>query len=280
MTTHNPYQPKDIVEANTIERLVEVYQESMAEMEEGFRLLAQSESRLNQFFGDFNKYTSFSLIDHNAERWYMSAKEVDAYIASVKARISTGVWKQILDKTGIHKVLSEKRQQELEGKLKARAMPPLTVEEVWSLLMAFTQNAKDIQEELYKEVYQDLRPANWDHYKTNSRYEIGPKLIMTGTVEHRYSWEKAPYQVSYYREDKLIRLDRVFHLMAGKGIPEGYRSPLVDAINTSPTGQGETEFFGFKAFMNGNLHIKFLKPELVKQLNAICGGFDLRGEAA
>ena len=66
----------------------------------------------------------------------------------------------------------------------------------------------------------------------------------------------------------MVALDRAFHILDGAGIPGGYQSPLVDAINTSGNkGVGETAYFSFRCYENGNLHLKFLRLDLVKELN-------------
>jgi len=71
---------------------------------------------------------------------------------------------------------------------------------------------------------------------------------------------------------KLRALDRVFCLLDGKGVPEGYSSPLIDAIETSQDGYGETEYFCFRACKNRNLHLEFKRPDLVEQFNRVAGG--------
>jgi len=68
-------------------------------------------------------------------------------------------------------------------------------------------------------------------------------------------------------------IDKVFYALDGKGIPPGYNTPLVDAINNTPTsvGHGETEYFKFKCYQNNNLHLNFKRMDLVKKLNRIAG---------
>lgn len=49
-------------------------------------------------------------------------------------------------------------------------------------------------------------------------------------------------------------------------------TPLVDAIGTSGIkGVGETEYFKFKCYKNGNLHLEFKRSDLVDTLNQIAG---------
>jgi hypothetical protein len=43
-------------------------------------------------------------------------------------------------------------------------------------------------------------------------------------------------------------------------------------LNSSPNGEGQTEYFRFRSFKNGNLHLWFLRGDLVKEMNSVAGG--------
>lgn len=80
-------------------------------------------------------------------------------------------------------------------------------------------------------------------------------------------------------EDKLCAIDRVFHALDGnlRAMEHTNRTPLIDAINTSG-GVGQTDYFSFKAYQNGNLHLEFKRADLLARLNAVGGRGDrLRG---
>lgn len=49
------------------------------------------------------------------------------------------------------------------------------------------------------------------------------------------------------------------------------------AKTTFAEGKGETEYFRFKCYHNGNLHLEFKRPDLVQKINAIVGGLTLKG---
>jgi hypothetical protein len=261
-----------IIPQTTIEQMINAYNQCTEEMQEGFQLLADAEKRLRAAFGSSTGYTSFSVIERTC---YWNCDRADEFTREQVKRLKIGAWERIIDAAGIRKLMSKQRAEELDRKLKVGEMPDVTVEEVWILLQAFTQNAAAIQDELFAEVYDFLRPGTWDHYKTNKRYEIGRKVILSGMVDS--SWAGG-FSVSYYHDSKFIRLDRVFHLLDGKGIPSGYRSPLVDAINTCKGGAGETEYFKFHCYQNRNLHLEFKRLDLLAEFNARCGGLTLRGE--
>jgi len=55
----------------------------------------------------------------------------------------------------------------------------------------------------------------------------------------------------------------------------------VDAINTTPYASGatgETEYFSFRLFYNGNIHLGFKRLDLVERFNAGAGGGNILGD--
>jgi hypothetical protein len=65
----------------------------------------------------------------------------------------------------------------------------------------------------------------------------------------------------------------MFHLSDGKAkdfIQNGYNTPLCTAIDVSirdKNYQGKTAYFTFTIYQNGNLHLEFTRPDLVKKIN-------------
>ena len=73
------------------------------------------------------------------------------------------------------------------------------------------------------------------------------------------------------------------HLLDGKGQVKGYSGPLVDAINLAHHNKQQsaaTEYFHAKWFLNGNLHLEFLRQDLLDKFNEICGTNRLAEEPA
>lgn len=257
-----PSWGKDIIPVHTVSEMVDAYNQSVADIKQAFNLIAISNKRMTDIFGAYNEYTNFHFnIGYKEEKMLEELK--------------SGVWKSIVDAIGLQKILSEKRTRELEESLEQHKMPDITLQNVLETIATFSNGSQALQKELVQEVYRYLKPASWDTYKTNKRYDIGKKVILGWRVEHDYSGN---FRCNYHHEDGLVRIDRVFHLLDGAGVPKGYRSPLVDAINTSGRrGEGETDYFKFKCYMNRNLHLEFKRLDLLAKLNAMCGNGTLKG---
>lgn len=78
--------------------------------------------------------------------------------------------------------------------------------------------------------------------------------------------------MNYTKKPHLQSLDTIFHLLDGRGIPtESHYGPLVSAIEAEDGKIGETEYFKYKCFKNGNLHLEFKRSDLVDEFNLRCG---------
>lgn len=249
----------------TVAEMTAAYNQAARMVEEGYQLLHDAQKRLQAVYGNSQ---SFETIDH-----YHGKGQAD-----IQKQLHRSAWKAIIEKTGIRKYLSIKRNEELAKRLESGDLPAVSDEEIITMIQALRENAPDFAKELALEVYDYFRPAthasNWEKsYVTNQRngkYDLGKKVIMGWMIRQGYG--SNPLQVSYGKEDQLFALDRIFALMDGQPTPtNAYKSPLVDAINTSPDGFGETEYFKFRACFNGNLHIEFKRADLLQQLNELAG---------
>jgi hypothetical protein len=85
------------------------------------------------------------------------------------------------------------------------------------------------------------------------------------------AWSGTKFRVSYHYENQLRALDNVFHMLDAKPLSAYRNGDLINAINESECGAGETEYFRFKSFLNSNLHLEFKRMDLVQRLNEVGG---------
>ena len=152
--------------------------------------------------------------------------------------------------------------------------PDIDEAQILAMLEGTLANTGAFIEEAVREVFEYLRPHR-SHYKTNTEFEIGKRVILSWAVETK--WDGG-FHVNSYREQILRAVDNVFHALDGNGTIKTHRGPLIDAIEASRTGTGETDYFKFKCYRNHNLHLEFKRLDLVARLNAVAGGMRLRGE--
>ena len=186
------------------------------------------------------------------------------------------VWRHIVSVTGFQKLVSRQRVKEFDRSCESGDLPDITEFEVRDFVKTIIGNSTTLAKETVEEVFAFLTPGKYRHnnLKTNAgkaAWKVGKKVILPSTLGGIGLYLRP--HINIYYEDELIQLDRVFHLLDGAGIPDGYKSPLVDAINT--IGEfgvmGETDYFRFRCFQNGNLHLWFKRADLVEKLNLIAG---------
>jgi hypothetical protein len=258
---------KGVVKRENLATMVDAYHTACNEIDKAFELLNSAKVRMESAYGAGGA-TSFDCI--YLIRYHNTAKEV-------KGQIKKGAWQALLNRLEIKKVMSIKDMEKMYKSFEdVNSIPEIDLTTLTEITISLLENAPEYAKKLVKEAYDFLMQGNgmFNHYKTNeknARRSLGKKVILTWIVEPSYGEQ---YQVKYGRpEDQLIAVDKVFFTLDGKGIPPGYRSPLVDTINTTSikNGFGETEYFKFWCYRNNNLHLEFKRPDLVKKLNKIAG---------
>lgn len=283
--TEDEREPSDTTLARrlSIREIVAVYEQAELDIRAGFGLIHEAETRLTQTFAK-HESDHISVRDRHNYRAY-DFSDVESCLQTVRRAI----WWALVDRLEIKRVMSITAWKELEGKLRDEREPPppidcLTIEQ---MVMGFEQRLPEMAAEAIKEVFKWLVPRrdSWwgGQYKTNDDCKIGPKIIVTSMIECWYG----EWRVKYDSEQRLTALENVFRLLDGQGqrTREHY-SEISLAIKALPKKaercEGETTYFKFKGFRNGNLHMAFRRLDLVAKLNAVAGGkrFEPKKEVA
>lgn len=270
----------DLIKRGSIAEKVKAYNSAMSKIESAYSILREAEDQLKAAFNVSEKHdTDFGTLPG---RHHDSTDNVGDSAKGVRQVIKRKAWRTLYQALEIDRIASIKRRDEIHKQLEEGTLPEITVENIFQVFEALNQNINEFARESVLEVYRWLRPNldsyEMEHYKTNKKnatFEIGKKVIKAGMVQISYQ----SYRTNSYNEKFLIALDKVFHMLDGKNMLENsYRSPLVDAINSSADrgSSVRTDYFFCRMYQNGNLHIEFLRPDLVKQFNAIAGGANLK----
>lgn len=245
----------------TIPELVREFDAGMHELKQGLAMIKQAEDRLGRAFASSGTTCDLLAFSHNDHTLDFDKKRI---------RMRGAAWRYLVSRAEIKKLASIKRAEEIDDMLaKPETLPDITTENVMGWVQSLDSQAKQFLQEAAVEVFQWLRPSRGD-YKTNNAFKIGKRVVLTFMVE--LTWMGKGVRVRYGSEAHLRALDNVFHLLDGKGVSPTRNGELADAIATRPAGDvGETTYFRFRVFRNGNLHLEFRRPDLVQQLNMIGG---------
>lgn len=262
----------------TVTELVRVYQKSAEDIRTAYGMIHSAEKRLNEAYTTDGGPCGLYVRDSSNFRGHFGSPD------TVLNNLKRDTWRILVDRLDIKRALSIKAKKQLDDQLEKGELPEITVEEVLGFAEAYIENLPRLLEEAVGEVFDMLRPhPRWDkEYKTNSQFEIGKKVILSYVIdEPRWSRD---FKVRYHKQQDLTALENVFSALDGQGqMTKGWQSKLQMEIEKTPlsgNGRGETGFFKFRACRNGNLHLEFKRPDLVKRLNEIAGGKSLRQESA
>lgn len=249
-----------------INNMILQYETAKKEVTQAFNLLVSAKNRMGIFGTYYNHLWKSRISDYDLEK----------KIENCHRTIKENAWRGIVDKTKIRELLSEKSSKELDKQLEnVDELPELSVESVKSLLENLHGNLGNLLQETLEETFDFCRPPQ-SKYKTNTEYEVGEKVIKKWIFYTSYGY----VNLNYYRDSEIRSLDNCFHLLDGKGsikYPGDALTKIREALQNKKW-EVETEYFYFKWFKNGNLHIKFKRMDLVKELNRRAGGNKLKNK--
>jgi hypothetical protein len=245
----------ELIPYSTIVSMVQNWQTNQAKIVRACEMISEVKDDLVQIFGD-------------DLRFYRNDIKIDQPKESVDA-IRIKIWQTIINKSEIRRFLSVKEAEALDKKLTDGLFPEVTIDEINNVVRSAMANIQNFADDMVTETFEFLRPGQHghSHYVNNKKFEgeVGKKVILHW-VEQYYGSRK--FRVRYHYEKEVRAVDNVFHALDGKGFTASYYGDLHNAIDGCK-GSGETEYFKFKCYMNGNLHLEFKRMDLVKKMNAI-----------
>ena len=203
-------------------------------------------------------------------------------------------WRSLMDRLGVRQLMSMARKEEFDEAMrtpgvnswrgwidhrdvdKIDKLPDISRESILGVISGTAANAGEYLRENVVEVYKKLKPWRSDTLKTNqkNRWQLSDKVILGYTCSRS---GRGVWNLTYGDHGRLVEnLENVFRLLDGKGFRNTHLSEIEEKMHESGTGQ--TEYFAFKCYGNQNLHLKFLRPDLVTLFNQLAGNSrQLRG---
>ena len=251
----------------SINEVIKIYEEATQEIQKAFAKINEAEIKINEaFLLEPSHYNYLDIVPPPSRK--IKWKDPKDTMEFLEQR----AWKVLVERLDIRRIMSVKAWRNLEKQLKNGDMPELNIHNVTTVTQGFYNQLPDMFEEAVLEVFDFLRPRN-RRYKTNEKFEIGKKVILTQMVRLTWSGCFEPFLES---EAELTALENVFSALDGQGqITKTHFSELSNAIKASK-GYGETKYFRFKCFLNNNIHLEFIRPDLLQKLNQIAGGLCLK----
>lgn len=263
--------------AGAYERFTKRFRELSAELDTELSAFQDAFSRSDARSYDFGL---LYCINHHHSTFGFDTEGVD----QILKRFETAAWRALITKLEIGKLMSSKRREEMNRALDGRPdrgdnpvkFPPITEDTIMSVIGGMVSSAEGFLDEAIREEFDSWRPhlhSERDGLKTNDRPEaVQRKVIRSYMVRQGYG-ASHPWDIDYTRSGSVTALDQIMHFLDGKGVFKEHQGPLVGAIKIAEKdGRGETEYFKFRCFKNGNLHLEFKRLDLLEEFNRRAGG--------
>ena len=191
------------------------------------------------------------------------------------ADIDRRFWSALVEKSGVRSFMDAEAREKFEKDLHSQA-PELTAENIRATFAALNDRRGELFE---RGVCNVFRKRSWNH-KTNSPVAFGERLIIANGVERAWGGR---WRLNFMSAvpDLLDDLLRVMAVLSGHPEPD-HRQATRAQTEAQPWGPEQpTAIVGIlgctpalplleiKGYKNGNIHVRFCRPDLVEQLNKI-----------
>jgi len=190
---------------------------------------------------------------------------LEEFNKDVRKAVDRDAWMSMVKLSGLRNLMDATAHETFRNSLE-KDPPEFTLENVMGM---FVQAANDAPQMLERSIVKVFDRLNTKRYKTNSAFRLGPRIILSGALA---TWRYGSGWNSYgYSFNLVADMDRFFHILDGKKPPEaGNAADAIGQAHTKGEKKFETEYFEARMFRgNGNLHLKFRRPDLVDKVNRV-----------
>jgi len=183
-------------------------------------------------------------------------------------------WKKFFSMSGVMKMMTASRQKKLYKAFNEKLSPtthillnfppidPVTV-------ISFLESQVMGQKEFITEAIREEIVFSQKHFE-NDRISLLPSKVVVNNLIIDVMGERI---IGASASSRLSALDSVFHILDGRGYPEGKSGQLIGgAIELGCPGTIETDYFTCVIKPNGTAIVSFKRNDLVKKFNDIING--------
>lgn len=177
-------------------------------------------------------------------------------------RMRRDAWIKLMDMTGIKQIMDTQALEEFEKELYSKA-PAFTEENIRGTLLQQMQESEKMFARGLVNVFRALDKKYRRHKDTVFR--IPKKIIIECAIDY---WSGGRLAVSHRAYSRIDDIDRIFKTLAG----EKFNShELIAALGASwyIGNLHECSMYKVRGFKNGNIHIEFMRDDLLEKANEI-----------
>lgn len=190
--------------------------------------------------------------------------KVDEIMKAVTREVDGDVWTYLLGATDLQSLMDAETLAKFRNQI-AKDPAPVTIDNLISTLTDLRDRRGPILQQSLVNVFKKLSRS----YANNDAYRLGKKLILDYAISFRGGGFYG------YRSDLVADLDNIFHVLDGKPSPSYNANArcVVSGASHQHQSECESEYFKFRLYGNGNIHVIFKRPDLVAKANKIVADY-------
>lgn len=247
---------------------------------EAFAEYVKARAKLNYYAGEFLEQKGIDNLITNAEQ-EGKADKVSIYNTFID-ELKRKAWSSIIMKLGLERYMTSSVQKNFDQFKSAQSSFDLTRDNIRQLILMLCSSGDQILKQAVVDVF-DIFTAYYkenrcyvEGWKTNSGWKVNRKVILPNFVSVGYG---ANYTTNYHRWQEYSDIDRAMCYLAGKRYEDFNENKMlslqtaISKIQIGDSSEHESEFFKFRCYKKGTLHIYFKDEALWGKFNiTACDG--------
>lgn len=242
---------------------------------EAWSLLSEAQAKVSEArgYGDFAGDGTVGRYSHHLDKERIAFhKEFrvpsrEEYLETARRITDTDGWSYLIKLMRLEMIMDAQSKREFHDSL-IKDAPPLELEHVLATLEALKDGARTTFLRSIANIFSaaDRRFRSHDGFKIG-RKATGNRIIFPNALrpDGGWSWTMDP-------RPSLIDIERMLLILDEK--TQGYTSEIITALDKAGkhwSGPGavtvETDYLKVRTFKNGNMHVYFLRPDLLEKVN-------------
>lgn len=246
---------KHVALPKTLDDYFAAREKTLALLEHAHRAIADAEQVLAQF-------GAFGGLPYDAK-----PRES---LEGITRQIDQRLWRLAFDKTGLMHFMDAQAKADFERELDGKT-PAFTEDTVRATLV---QHAHDAEAMFARGIVNVFRRLS-GRYRSNDAFKVAPKVVIEYVVGPRFAGRGLEVRTWYANGvGTLNDIDRVFHVLDGeRHDPRRLEMALNAAFHSGETNLYEDRYFRIRGFKNGNVHLWFLRADLLERVNRIISDY-------
>lgn len=197
------------------------------------------------------------LFDEDVKR-DMIGSDRAGFLEKCRRRIDSSVWSHLLKHMELEKLMDKTAREDFAKQLRENP-PEATADNCFATMKTLVEDSGTIWRRGIAVAFSGLDRR----FRSHDGFKVGARIVLSYAFRDFGGWAR--------ETDVTIRdVERVFLLLDGKPHPEWSASfaAKINAHRARPF-ELEDDYFRIRCFKNGNAHLWFKRPDLVRQVNLL-----------